>query len=190
MDLQLRGTTIRVVRGDITEQATDVIVNAANPELIGGGGVDGAIHRKGGRSILAECRAIRAELGRPLAHGDAVLTGAGDLPARWVVHAVGPIWTGGHRGENTALERAYDKAIQLALGAGARSIAFPSISTGAYGFPIDRAAFIAANTITRHVFAPDPHLEEIRMVLFSQADHDVYAATFTEVMRTMVGTGG
>ena len=140
-DLAVRtigGSRIELALGDITAETTDVIVNAANALLAGGGGVDGAIHRAGGPSILEECRAIG---GCPT--GEARITGAGRLHARWVVHAVGPIYRGGRSGEAEQLASAYRSSLRLAAEAGARSVAFPSISTGAYSYPIDEAARIA-----------------------------------------------
>lgn len=189
MERSIKGTVLRLVQGDITEQAVDAIVNAANPTLMGGGGVDGAIHRKGGRSILEACRRVRTEIGGDLRVGGAVITTAGNLPAKHVIHTVGPVWQGtGAAGEHGLLERCYDRSLTLAKGDGLRTIAFPSISTGAYGFPIDRAAFVALNGTVRWVLDNEGALDEVRFVLFSAADFAVYEATFTEVVRTMIGT--
>ena len=156
---------ITLLQGDITEQTVDAIVNAANEQLAGGGGVDGAIHRAGGPSIMEECRRLA---GCPT--GDARATGAGDLDARWVVHAVGPIWHGGDRGEDALLASAHRRALEVAAELGARSVAFPAISTGIYGFPVERAAPIA---LREAAGAPAP-IEEVRFVLFSDRDLDVY----------------
>ena len=167
MEMTVGATRITLVRGDITEQRVDAIVNAANSRLAGGGGVDGAIHRAGGSSIMAECRSIG---GCPT--GQAVRTGAGDLPAQHVIHAVGPRWGGGDRGEAELLASAYRVSLEVAAEHGAQTVAFPSISTGIYGFPIGPAAQIALRTVRDT--APAHGFDELRFVLFSQADLGVY----------------
>jgi O-acetyl-ADP-ribose deacetylase len=151
------------IRGDITEADVDVIVNAANPGLLGGGGVDGAIHAAGGPSILAECREIAAKLpdGR-LARGQAVATTAGRLTARWVVHTAGPIWSAS-RDLSAVLRSCYVESLRVADGLGARSVAFPAISTGVYGWPLDDAARQAVAGV-RSVSVE--HVQEVRFVLF------------------------
>lgn len=179
-------TKLALVQGDITTQSVDVIVNAANSSLLGGGGVDGAIHKAGGPSILEACREIRAASGE-CAPGDAVITTAGDLPAQRVVHTVGPVWKGGHKGEFVILEHAYANSLKLARKEGLRTVAFPSISTGAYRFPIDRAAFVALQTIQRCARKYKDDFDEVRMVLFSAEDFDVYARTLADVRDTMMG---
>ncbi len=154
---------IRLVQGDITQQAVDAIVNAANRSLRGGGGVDGAIHRAAGPGLLEECIRRHPE-GCPT--GEARLTGGHGLPARWVVHAVGPVWRGGARGEAEALASCHRMAVALAAEAGARTIAFPAISTGAYRYPPELAAPVALGAIAE-ALAAHPQIEEARVVLFT-----------------------
>jgi O-acetyl-ADP-ribose deacetylase len=164
---------LSLVVGDITRQSVDAIVNAANTRLAGGGGVDGAIHRAGGPSIMAECDRIRAEHGGCLT-GTAVVTGAGRLPARAVIHTVGPVWSGGTRGEHQLLASAYRSSLELAKSRGYRTVAFPSISTGAYAFPIDEAADVALRTIASVLAAEPDAFDEVRIVLFSERDREAY----------------
>lgn len=165
---------VRVVIGDITTQAVDAIVNAANSSLLGGGGVDGAIHRAGGPAILVACREIRARrYPDGLPPGAAVATPAGRLPARRVIHTVGPIW-GRHAGEEPALlASCYRNAIALAASEGCRSIAFPAISTGAYGYPRDRAAQTASDAI-RSALEQHASIEDVRLVFRDAADGDEF----------------
>lgn len=173
-------TRLVLVRGDITEQHVDAIVNAANAGLLGGGGVDGAIHRAGGPSILQECDRIRdAQGGCPT--GSAVATGAGRLPARAVIHTVGPRWKGGGRGEEELLASAWRSSLDLAASLGHRTVAFPSISTGVYGFPLKRAARIALGVVRDFVRERPEALDEVRVVLFSQGDLAVYEEARTVV---------
>ena len=159
-----------MVQGDITQQAVDAIVNAANTTLLGGGGVDGAIHRAAGPELLEECRRIG---GCPT--GEARITGAYRLPARYVIHAVGPVWSGGKSGEPELLRGCYAHALRLARehGGGLASVAFPSISTGAYRYPIEQAAGLAVDTVRRELREPGP-VELVRFVCFSAADLEVY----------------
>ncbi len=148
METRIKIPCITLVCGDITEQETDVIVNAANPGLMGGGGVDGAIHRKGGPQILEECKTIRKEKWHGgLPTGEAVATTGGALMAKIVIHTVGPIWSGGKKEEPEQLARAYTNCLTLALDLGLKRIAFPSISTGAYGYPVEKASKVALSTI-------------------------------------------
>ncbi len=161
---------IELVLGDITKQAVDGIVNAANAALAGGGGVDGAIHRAGGPSIMEECRAIG---GCPT--GQTVITGAGRLPAKYVLHTVGPVWHGGGHGEAELLASCYRTALELARDNGLKSLAFASVSTGIYGYPVTQAAAIAIREIAAFLADNDqPSL--VRMVLFDQHTYDAYAA--------------
>jgi O-acetyl-ADP-ribose deacetylase (regulator of RNase III) len=156
---------IEAVRGDITRETVDAIVNAANRSLLGGGGVDGAIHRAAGPELLEACRRLGG-----CETGDAKATPGFRLPARWVIHAVGPVWHGGHRGEPDLLASCYRRSLQVADELGARSVAFPAISTGAYGFPRELAARIAVETIRS---APTS-VELVRLVAFDQETYDLY----------------
>lgn len=172
-------TRLKLVKGDITAQDTEAIVNAANSGLMGGGGVDGAIHRAGGPQILAECKEIRARQGR-LPTGQAVITGGGRLRARYVIHTVGPVWSGGDRGEDDLLRDAYHNSLTLALEQGIRTISFPSISTGIYSFPVERAARIALRTV-RDLLASQPGMEEVRFVLFSNPVLEEFKSAWQEI---------
>lgn len=165
---------IELVRGDITLQDTDAIVNAANTTLLGGGGVDGAIHRAGGPAILEECRRLGG-----CATGDARITGAGKLRARHVVHAVGPVYRDGRHGEGDLLASTYRRSLEVAAARGVRSIAFPSISTGAYRFPVAEAARIALATVAAEV-RRFPDLRLVRFVLFSENDLQAYERALDE----------
>lgn len=179
--VQIGGTALRLVRGDITEQATGAVVNAANSSLLGGGGVDGAIHRRGGPEILAECRRLRAErFPDGLPTGEAVATTAGRLPARRVIHTVGPVWRGGADGEAEQLAAAYRNSLRVALGEGLRGVAFPAISTGVYGYPAAAAARIAVATVRDFAQTHPGALDEVRFVVFSDADRDVYRVALRE----------
>jgi O-acetyl-ADP-ribose deacetylase (regulator of RNase III) len=176
----IAGVKIVLLQGDITNQNTDAIVNAANSTLLGGGGVDGAIHRAGGPAILEECRAIVAKIGR-CETGNAVITTGGNLPAKHVIHAVGPVYSGGQRGEPEKLANAYRNSLQLAIDNGLQSISFPSISTGAYRYPIDKAARVALKTAA-NVLADQNVIREVRLVLFSEADLKVYRSAIGEFL--------
>jgi O-acetyl-ADP-ribose deacetylase (regulator of RNase III) len=166
--------TIRFVRGDITEMAADAIVNAANSSLMGGGGVDGAIHRRGGPRILEECKRIRAEeWPNGLPTGKAVITSGGNLKAKHVIHTVGPVWRGGDDGEAELLRQAYTNSLRLAISKRLKTVAFPSISTGAYGYPIEEASCVAVKAVHVHLKKEDS-LDEVNFVLFSEQDLQVY----------------
>ncbi len=168
------GKVLRLVIGDITRVPADAIVNAANSALRGGGGVDGAIHRAGGPSIMQELDEIRARQGG-CPTGSAVVTGAGNLPARYVFHAVGPIWRGGTHNEPALLASCYRTCLALAEERGLSTISFPSISTGAYGYPVREAASIAIQEVCRHLERPETRLREVTFVLFDQATWEAYA---------------
>ena len=170
--IKVHKTDLILKWGDITEEAVDAIVNAANSGLLGGGGVDGAIHRVGGPEILAECKQIRAAQGG-CPTGSAVVTTAGRLKAKYVIHTVGPRWSGGGRGERELLASAYLTSLTIAAKIGAMSISFPSISTGAYRFPIHEAAEIALRT-TVEFLQKSEIFTEVRFVLFSESDLQVY----------------
>jgi O-acetyl-ADP-ribose deacetylase len=163
---------VELVQGDITRETTDAVVNAANSSLMGGGGVDGAIHRAGGPAILAECKTIRAGQG-PLAPGQAVITTGGRLPCRHVIHTVGPIWHGGGQGEPDILASCYRECLRLAAAHGLRSIAFPSISTGAFGYPIELAAPQALAAVRDAADEAGP-VRLVRFVLFRAGDLELY----------------
>ncbi|MFF4754474.1 O-acetyl-ADP-ribose deacetylase [Streptomyces sp. NPDC002514] len=165
-------TTITLVQGDITRQTADAIVNAANSSLLGGSGVDGAIHRRGGPAILDECRMLRASrYGKGLPTGQAVATTAGDLDARWVIHTVGPVY-GGSGGDPALLASCYRESLRVADALGARTVAFPAISTGVYRWPMEDAARIAVETVR----AAETEVEEVRFVLFDERAYGAFAA--------------
>jgi len=158
---------LQILRGDLTTQAVDAIVNAANTTLLGGGGVDGAIHRAGGPAILAECRLLGG-----CETGDAKATTAGRLPARFVIHTVGPVWRGGDVGEPELLSSCHRRSLDVARELGARSIAFPAISCGVYGYPAELAAVVAIATVRDHAH----DIDMVRFVLFGNETYDAFAA--------------
>jgi len=161
-----------VKTGDITQERVDAVVNAANSSLMGGGGVDGAIHRAGGPSILQECREVRkSRYPDGLPTGQAVMTTAGKLPAQYVIHTVGPVWRGGKGNEAALLADCYRNSLSLAVQAKLKTVAFPAISTGIYGYPKNRAAKAASGAISEFL-KENRTLEQIRLVFFSEADAD------------------
>jgi O-acetyl-ADP-ribose deacetylase len=175
------GGRIEIVEGDITALAVDAIVNAANRTLMGGGGVDGAIHRAAGPQLLEECRALGgAET------GDAKITGGHGLPARFVIHAVGPVWDGGDRGEDALLARCYERSLALAVEHGARTVAFPAISTGAYRFPLERATRIALGSV-RRVLEAQPSIVRVIFCCFAARDRRVYERLAAEFVGPPTG---
>ncbi|HDP69661.1 MAG TPA: O-acetyl-ADP-ribose deacetylase [Actinobacteria bacterium] len=172
MDTKINKTTLSLVRGDITKQSVETIVNAANGRLMGGGGVDGAIHRAGGPEILEECKEIIKKIGR-LPTGKAVITTGGNLPAKYVIHTVGPIWRGGSSGEPELLKNAYVSSLKLAMEKEIKTIAFPSISTGAYRYPLKEAAKIAIKTVVDFLKEND-RFDEVKFVLFTEKSYIAY----------------
>jgi O-acetyl-ADP-ribose deacetylase len=173
--LVVSGRTLALARGDITRFAVDVIVNAASGALAGGGGVDGAIHRAGGPAVMADLEA-RYGPGRHCPTGSAVISSAGSLPARWVVHAVGPVWRGGDAGEAELLASAYVAALRVAGDVVARSVAFPAISCGIYEYPLGEGASIALRTVAAHLREPGTSLERATFVLFSDDTYGAFAS--------------
>ncbi|MFP4027421.1 MAG: O-acetyl-ADP-ribose deacetylase [Candidatus Brocadiia bacterium] len=179
MELPIGETKLELVQGDITEQDVNAIVNAANSGLRGGGGVDGAIHRAGGPEVMEECRKLG---GCPT--GDAVITTAGNLPADHVIHTVGPRYRNGGSGERELLASAYRSSLDVAVEHGLRKIAFPSISTGVYGYPIEEASHVALSAVTQHIKAHPDSFDLVRFVLFTEADYAVYATALEEISGT------
>jgi O-acetyl-ADP-ribose deacetylase (regulator of RNase III) len=175
---------LAVIMGDITTLKVDAIVNAANASLMGGGGVDGAIHRAAGPALLEECRKIAAARrnipGGPCPAGDAVITGAGKLPAKYVIHTVGPVWYGGGNGEPELLASCYRKSLLIAEEAGLESIAFPNISTGIYGYPKDKAAAVAAAAVQK-TLPETPGIKRIIFVCFDRENYTLYQKLFRTV---------
>jgi O-acetyl-ADP-ribose deacetylase (regulator of RNase III) len=166
-------TTIKLIKGDITLSDADAIVNAANSSLLGGGGVDGAIHRKGGPQILEECIAIRNRQGG-CKTGEAVYTSGGLLPCRYVIHTVGPIWNGGSKKERELLKNCYHNSLRIANELGLASIAFPNISTGVYRFPKQEAAEIAVYTVQELLNIADKTIQEVTFVCFDEENYEIY----------------
>ena len=175
MEVTINKTGISMTQGDITRQTSDAIVNAANSSLMGGGGVDGAIHRAGGPTILEECKKVVAQQGR-LPAGKAVITTGGNLKAKYVIHTVGPIWHGGSSNEAEILRSAYRECLKLATENKLVSISFPSISTGAYRYPVDEAAKMAVSTVVSFLKQQATSLKEVVFVLFDSRTHQSYCS--------------
>ncbi len=173
MDFTVNRAKLSLVEGDITKVTADAIVNAANSGLVGGGGVDGAIHRAGGPSIMAELDEIRPRIGK-CATGSAVVTGAGRLPAQYVIHAVGPVYRDGKRGEPELLASCYRTSLRLAEEKGAKSVTFPSISTGVYGYPLAEAATVALTAVSDYLKHADCGIEQATFVLFGAAGYEAH----------------
>jgi O-acetyl-ADP-ribose deacetylase (regulator of RNase III) len=171
MQVSVQGRVLELAEGDITLQQVDAVVSAANSQLAGGGGVDGAIHRRGGAAIMAE---LSSRYPRGCPTGSAVVTTAGELPARYVIHAVGPVWRGGQADEDRLLASAYEKSLALASEHGCRSVALPAISCGVYGYPVDLASQVALAT-TRRFLERDPVVELARFVLFGPGMYGAFA---------------
>jgi O-acetyl-ADP-ribose deacetylase (regulator of RNase III) len=171
---------ITLIQGDITEHVADVIVNAANSSLLGGGGVDGAIHGAGGPAILEACKEIRSTQGE-CPPGHAVITTAGRLPSKYVIHTVGPIWKGGNQGEAEVLANCYSNSLSLAAKRHLRTIGFPSISTGVYGYPVRRAASVAIETTVNFLARDDKKIDRISWILFDVDTYRAYEAALAEM---------
>jgi len=181
VDADINQVKISIIKGDITQQDTDAIVNAANPSLMGGGGVDGAIHRAGGPSILQECKQIVSRQGR-LPTGKVVITSGGNLKARHVIHTVGPVWHGGSQNEAELLASAYQESLKVTAENHLSSISFPSISTGAYGYPVAAAAKVAIRTVSSFLHEKVTSIRKVVFVLFDSATFTAYASALREVL--------
>lgn len=178
---------IKAIQGDITKIKVDAIVNAANTSLLGGGGVDGAIHREGGKTILEECIKIRDKQGGCKV-GEAVITTAGNLPAKFVIHTVGPIWNGGKENEEQLLSNAYRNSLQIAIDNNIETISFPNISTGVYNFPKEKAANIALSTVIDYL-KPDHTIKDVIFVCFDKENFDIYQSLLHNDKPTKEMTG-
>jgi O-acetyl-ADP-ribose deacetylase (regulator of RNase III) len=181
-EIIVNNARILLIEGDITRQATDAIVNAANSSMMGGGGVDGAIHRAGGPAILEECKRIVARQGR-LPTGKAVITTGGNLRARFVIHTVGPVWYGGRNNEPELLKSAYQESLKLAVENNLNSVSFPSISTGAYGYPVAEAASIAIKTVVSFLRGHTTSVKAVVFVLFDAGTFQHYSAALAEIAK-------
>jgi len=179
-EVSIEKVRLVLIQGDITKQITDAIVNAANSSLMGGGGVDGAIHRAGGPAILNECREIVSRIGR-LDTGKAVITTGGNLKAKHVIHTVGPVWRGGNHGEPELLASAYRESLKLATETKLKSISFPSISTGVYGYPVTEAAKVALGVVIAFLRDGQTSLKEVFFVLYDSKTYQAYNAGLAEI---------
>lgn len=184
-EVNINQAKLAVIQGDITKQATEAIVNAANSSLMGGGGVDGAIHRAGGSAILEECKQIVSRQGR-LPTGKAVITTGGNLKARFVIHTVGPVWHGGNKGEPELLASAYRESLRVAVENKLSSISFPSISTGAYGYPVAEAAKVAIGTVASFLKERGTSIKEVVFVLFDPATFESYSSVIEEIAEGVI----
>lgn len=180
MQKKFRYTTVELIQGDITKEKVDAIVNAANEKLIGGGGVDGAIRRAGGNAVTKECDIIRARQGG-CPTGKAVITTGGNLPAQYIIHTVGPVWKGGDAGEPELLASCYKESIALAVKNALYSVAFPSISTGVYGYPTEKAAKIALQTIRELAENTERMPTLVQFVLFDDATFECYTDALSDL---------
>ena len=178
-EVTINQTKLRTIQGDITQQTTEAIVNAANSSLMGGGGVDGAIHRAGGPAILEECKQIVARRGR-LPTGEAVITTSGNLKAKYVIHTVGPVWHGGGKKEPELLTSAYQESLKLAAENKLSSISFPSISTGVYGYPVSQAAKVATGAVITFLRQSTTSIKEVVFVLFDAKTFATYSSALRE----------
>jgi len=181
VEITINQAKLRIIQGDITKQDTDAIVNAANCSFMGGGGVDRAIHKAGGPTILGECKQIVARQGR-LPIGKAVMTTGGNLKARHVIHTVGPIWHGGDKGELELLVSAYQESLKLAMENQLHSISFPSVSTGAYGYPVAKASRVALGAVIASLHQSSTPVREVVFVLFDSQSFGVYSSALKEIM--------
>jgi len=183
-EIIINGVKLRLKQGDITRESVDALVNAANSSLMGGGGVDGAIHRAGGPAILEECKKIVTKQG-PLPTGKAVITTGGKLPGKHIIHTVGPIWHGGNHNEAELLASAYRESLKLAAANNLATIAFPSISTGAYGYPVDKAALVALKTAADFLKSEPGTLKEVTFVLFDARTFENYRKVLGDMAKSL-----
>lgn len=179
MEIKVNNSILKLIKSDITKEHVDAVVNAANSSLMGGGGVDGAIHRAGGNKILEECRKIVGKI-RSLPTGEAVITTGGNLPAKFVIHTVGPVWHNGNSNEPKLLRNAYRNSLKAGAEYNLKSIAFPSISTGVYGYPKELAGKIAFETVKNFILNENHSYDEVRFVVFSQENYSVYEKLFKD----------